>query len=544
MKLSEYAQIFWRRWLSIAIMVVVAVSAATVFTLTQTPVYRSSMKIVVGQGEGVFRAEFGGAVDEFTQTMSDLLESDVIARTVIENLQLETSPTEFLGNLNVGTKPSTAVLDVSYDDTSRARGREVLQELGDVFTQLVRENLAGTNEESGASRITASIFDPAHSQADPVSPRRLLNLLVAGAVGLVLGLLLALTREHFDDRLRGIEEVEQVFGEKNTSTLPPNFLGDLVSAPPPLGASDRSRRSRVDPVLAELMTDRLRSDLLWPWEGDDPRTIVITSARAEEGKTTLAANLSLAIARAGNDVILVEADLRRPRLHEYLRLPPGPSSSLDMVMNGHRSVDEALISVSMQRVAPQGLAPEGVVRSTTGSTRGRRNTGSLRAILALPGQAVETSFSTSAVAELVGELHRLAPIVVIDTPPLLSITDGYPFVLQADVVVATIRNGQSTVASTQELRHVYGRLGVQDRVKTVVTEIDPPFDVAYGYVAPPESRATGRKSTARSDRGLIHVRTPQQESGSIETKRPASELPQTDHETDSSDVESNAPASE
>jgi len=541
-KLSEYAQIFWRRWLSIAIMVLVAVSAATAFTFTQTPVYRASMKIVVGQGEGVFRAEFGGAVDEFTQTMSDLLESDVIARTVIENLDLETSPAEFLGNLNVGTKPSTAVLDVSYDDTSRGRGREVLQELGDVFTQLVRENLAGSNEEAGASRITASIFDPAHSEADPVSPRPLLNLTAAGAIGLVLGLLFALTREHFDDRLRGIEEVEQVFGEKNTSTLPPNFLGDLSPGPSVTGTSDRKRRSRVDPVLAELMTDRLRSDLLWPWEGDDPRTIVITSARAEEGKTTLAANLSIAIARAGHDVILLEADLRRPRLHEYLKLPTGPSSSLDMVLSGHRSVDEALMSIPIKWVAPQSLASEGVVRSTTATTRVRRNSGSLRAILAMPGQAVETSFSTSAVAELLGELHERAPIVVIDTPPLLSITDGYPFILQADVVVATIRNGQSTVASTQELRHVYGRLGVRDRVKTVVTEIDPPFDVAYGYVAPPQSRAAG-KSASRASSGLIRVRTSQGEGESMVT-RPASKVLGTDDETDSSDIESNAPASE
>jgi len=541
-KLSEYAQIFWRRWLSIAIMVLVAVSAATAFTFTQTPVYRASMKIVVGQGEGVFRAEFGGAVDEFTQTMSDLLESDVIARTVIENLDLKTSPAEFLGNLNVATKPSTAVLDVSYDDTSRARGREVLQELGEVFTQLVRENLAGSNEESGASRITASIFDPAHSEADPVSPRPLLNLTAAGAIGLLLGLMFALTREHFDDRLRGIEEVEQVFGEKNTSTLPPNFLGDLSPGPSVTGTSDRKRRNRVDPVLAELMTDRLRSDLLWPWEGDDPRTIVITSARAEEGKTTIAANLSIAIARAGHDVILVEADLRRPRLHEYLRLPAGPSSSLDMVLSEHRSIDEALMSVPIKWVAPQTLASEGVVRSTTSTTRGRRNSGSLRAILAMPGQAVETSFSTSAVAELLGELHERAPIVVIDTPPLLSITDGYPFVLQADVVVATIRNGQSTVASTQELRHVYGRLGVRDRVKTVVTEIDPPFDVAYGYVAPPQSRATG-KSSSPSSSGLIRVRTSQGEGESIGT-RPAGKVLGTDDESDSSDIESNAPASE
>jgi len=542
--LGDYLSILRRRWLSIVAMLVVTVAAATALTFTQVPVYRSSMKIVVGQGEGVFRAEFGSAADEFTQTMSDLFRSDIVASTVVDNLELDTSSSELLEDLHVETKPSTAVLDVSFDDTNREDGRVILQEFGDVFTDLVSARLATSTSDTGSSEITASIFDPAHYVVDPVSPRPLLNLAVASALGLVLGLLLGLTREHFDDRLRGIDRIEKAFGERNTSTLPPRYLGHRPITSSPAKTRFRGGRHRVDPVLAELMTDRLRSDLLWPWDEGENKTIVVTSARLEEGKTTIAINLSVAVARAGHDVVLVEADLRRPRMHEYLKLPARSSvSSLDMVLSGRRSLEEALVPISLSNADVSTSETSGVSLKRTSDGRVRAGQGSLSAIVALPGQASEMDFSTQAVAELLDKLHEKAPIVIIDTPPLLNVSDAYPFVASADTVVAAIRNERSTSSSTQELRRVFARLGATDRVRTVVTEVDPPFDVAYGYVSTPARRSKRSDPAAPSSSGLVRVGRASKAEAGRGSKPPTPNSPSAE-ESESSDVETGAPVSE
>ena len=542
--LGDYFSILRRRWLSIVAMLVVTVAAAATLTFTQVPVYRSSMKIVVGQGEGVFRAEFGSAADEFTQTMSDLFQSDIVASTVVDNLELDATSSELIEDLHVETKPSSAVLDVSFDATNREHGRVILQEFGDVFTDLVSERLATSTAGTGGSEITASIFDPAHYVADLVSPRRLLNLAVASALGLVLGLLLGLTREHFDDRLRGVDRIEAAFGQGNSSTLPPRYLGHRPIASSHAKALGWSGRRRVDPVLAELMTDRLRSDLLWPWEEGENKTIVVTSARPEEGKTAIVVNLSVAVARAGHDVILVEADLRRPRIREYLKLPARSSvPSLDMVLSGSRSLEEALVPIPLFSADVSKSETPGV--SLTRTSRGRIGVGqgSLNAIVALPGQVSGMDFSAQDVAELLDKLHEKAPIVIVDTPPLLSVTDAYPFIASADTVVAAFRNGRSTSSSTQELRRVFARLGVTDRVRTVVTEVDPPFDVAYGYVSTPAGRSKRADPVTPFSSGLMRVGRaskpePGRNSKVSTTKSSSSE------DSELPDVETGAPVSE
>jgi succinoglycan biosynthesis transport protein ExoP len=256
------------------------------------------------------------------------------------------------------------------------------------------------------------------------------------------------------------------------------------------------------------MVQKMRSEVMWPLDPGVHRTVVVTSAHEEEGKTTVTANLAVAIAKQGHDVVVVDADLRRPLLHSYLGVPVGPSTvDLEAVLRGGATVQRALLEISLLTPAEggeeRGLRPVRQVakKSSTGS---RRPPGRLRALLAAPGKPASMEFQLEMASDLMEKLHQQANIVIVDTPPILTVTDAYAMVAVADTVVATIRNGRSTASATTALYRTLTRLRSKraDSLKLLVTEIEPQFDVAYGYFSPPSS---GPTATSQAPSGLVRV---------------------------------------
>lgn len=478
--LLDYLQIVRRGWWKIALATLIAIGAAAAYTFTQPAVYRSSMKIVVGQGQGIFAPEVGNVAEQFTQTMSDLLESDIVAAEVIEELDLEMTPAELLSNATVVTKPATAVLEVTYDDTNRARGRAILETIGETFTALVQEKLVPAPDtttlpdDATNLAVTATIFDPAHYLPGQVEPKPLRNVAVAGVLGLVLGLLALVVGEQFNDTIKSVDDAELAFGQTATATLPPRFIGYRPLDP------DAAPNRRFDPVLAELALQRLSASLLWNWGPRDPRTFVVTSANPEEGKTTIASNFAVALAMEGHDVIAVEADLRRPMLAKFLKADDGPTASLGGLARREIDVDAVLRDVELPRRR---------------STAPANQQGRLRVYPSVHGEQWPRELDLDRASELMEELQGHADYVVFDTPPILVVTDAYPLVAAADAVVATVRNGKSTVAGTEALSKTLARLRLRKprRGELVMTEVEPGFGAGhYRYEASPAKSSASK----------------------------------------------------
>ena len=193
-----YLAMIGRLWL-VALVTVCAVAAAAAYTRTQPPVYRASMKIVVGQGTAFFQPDSGNAIEPFTQTMSNLVKSDIVASLTIRRLQLHVTSASLIDNLTVSTQPLSAVLDVSYDDTDRARGLSILAEVGQVFSELVQNRLNQTDASSMGTAptlkqppVSVAVFDPAHTLPMPIRPKPALYLGVATVLGMALGLVATL----------------------------------------------------------------------------------------------------------------------------------------------------------------------------------------------------------------------------------------------------------------------------------------------------------------------------------------------------------------
>jgi polysaccharide biosynthesis transport protein len=483
--LTDYLAVIRRRLLLIVLVALVTIGAAAGLTYRQPTLYRSAMKIVVGVQGGLLPIDVGNVADQFTQTMSDLLQSEVVASSVIRDLGLQMSAQELLSRLHITTKPDTAVLVVTYDDTLRSRSQAVLADVGTVFTTLVDQRLA--TQDKGNLAVSVKVFNPSHLLPGRVQPKPIRNLAVAAMLGLILGLLAGFIREQFDDTVRGVEEAEQAFGQVATVTLSPGIVG--------YHPFDRQGK-RADPILTELALQRLRAAVLWsPESSESAGSLMVTSANPAEGKTTIAANLAVLMVIEGRSVIVVDADLRHPTLYRFLGMPlPLGDLSLGAVMAGQVSPGEALVEIPVPARAFTSLDGDQRLDSWTQTRREAPAPGRLRAILAAPGHARTGEFELARSVQVIETLRRDADVVIFDCPPILVVPDAYPFAASVDTVLAVVRNGQASRKATAAFNRTLERLRAR-RIELVVTEAESTVAQAYYYGYHPAATSSRREAS-------------------------------------------------
>ena len=217
--LRQYLDVLRRRKWTVLVILALAVGASSLLTLSEQSVYRAEATIAVGQGRGLFNPQNGNSIQPFSQTMKELLESTVVARTVIHDLRLPLTPQQLLNKVSVSFNPDSAALDVSVLDHQPAKARAIAASMSSQFTRLVAERF-GTTGSAGSPPVRAFVWDPAHVVPGRVSPTPTRNLIIAAALGLVLGLLAAFLRDHFDRSLRTTDEIEKAFGVPVIAQIP------------------------------------------------------------------------------------------------------------------------------------------------------------------------------------------------------------------------------------------------------------------------------------------------------------------------------------
>jgi tyrosine-protein kinase len=467
--IRSYLQFARRQWLLLVIVPASALAIAAILVSRAQPVYRATMKVVVAQAGGQAQTDFGSQA--LSQTMKNLFESDVVARTTIDRLRLDAEPNELLKQVKVSFKPDSSVLDISYDSTNRSQAVIVLSEMARVFERTVDQKLGIRSGQSALTRptdlpvIVAKVFDPPHLEPKRVSPTPVKSLGFAAAIGLALGLVLAYARESLDARMRNRREAETWFGAPVLGTLPKGTCGK----PPPRLRGGAHRR--YDAVAEAVRA--LSANFQFSQDGATGATVLVTSALHREGKTTVTANLSVELALAGKEVICVEADFRRPRLHRHLGLPPEGLGLAD-VLEGRADVDEALRTVELTSASENGSSPR-----TNGAEPPNRSSGRLRVLTTgrLPSDP-GSLLRQEAVESLLRELRTRAEYVFLDAPPLLAVADALPLALQADTVLVVGRQGRTTQDKAEAVRATLEGLGVR---KIAVVLTDTPREVGYAY---------------------------------------------------------------
>jgi capsular polysaccharide biosynthesis protein/MinD-like ATPase involved in chromosome partitioning or flagellar assembly len=427
-----------------------ALAAAAFLVGREKSVYRASMGVLVAQAGGSFQPQLGNLA--LTQTMKNILESQVIAQQVVRQLNLDATPSQLLKKIHVEVQPDSSVLDVSYDSTDKREAVAVLRRLGTAFSALIRHQLgvSGSFKPTGPLRIVASVFNPPHLEPGRVSPKPTKVMAFAGVLGLALGIILAFARESLDDRLRGRREAEEWLGAPVIGRLPKGFR-----ARPRTDGRPQARSSAEDALELLSANVQVRSRALGT-------VLLVTSARDDDDAAAVVANLGVALARAGQDVVCVETDARRPNLRQLLQGAEDDNASsegLIAVLEGKVAAAEASRPVSLRASSNGQAPPQGL--------EGRLMVLPIGSNLHNGGGRPATRF-----VELVEELSATANYVLFDSPPLLSGGEMVALASAVDGVIVVAREGALTREGAEAARAALDALGVE-RVAVVLTERRP-----------------------------------------------------------------------
>lgn len=449
--------------------------AAVVLSLRQPAQYRASAKVLLKQAN--LAATLSGIEDSsvfldpnrLAQTQIQLAETPGVAARVLRAAGVrDRSPNALLGSLSISAEPNADILDFSVTDRDPALAERLTnvyarqytifrkqldtssleQALNDVLRRIDQLQAAGGGSALYVRSLTSkaeqlrtllalensnAVVARVADGAAKVQPRPIRDGFVGLALGIVLGIGLAFLWDALDTRVRSAEEIAERLGL--------TLLGRLPE--PPRRLQRKNSLVMLDePTSVQAEAFRmLRTNLDFVNLDRDARSIMITSALEEEGKSTTVANLAVAAARAGRRVVLVDLDLRRAYLDRFFQLDGRPG--LTDVALGHAELHEAMVRVAIPDVGGSGSSSQGNGRVPLEDPLDRdlanlalRKEGSLDVLPSgpLPPDAGEF-VGTGAVSSLLKQLCYHYDLVLIDAPPLLHVGDALMLAAQVDALV-------------------------------------------------------------------------------------------------------------
>jgi polysaccharide biosynthesis transport protein len=418
MELRDYLRIVRKRaWLIVAAIVLCA-AAALVTSLATIPVYQGTAKLLVvakTDPSGGTSSAYEGALlsQQLVKSFAQILESRATAEAA---LRLDPQPftaRQLQAKIHAEPVTETLLINLSVDDTDPARAKRLTNSVARAFIRDV------PNLQSG-SALRITLVEPALTPSAPVRPRTNLNVALGLMLGLMLGVGLAFLREFLDRSVKTPEELEAAAGVPVVGTIPPFRATKQpipVDAEPRTPAAEAFRKLRTN--FAFLGVDR------------ESLCCVITSPGAAEGKSTVAANLAIALSQAGRRVALVDADLRKPSLHRIFGL--------------HQRVGTTTVLLD------QADALDALQQPGSG----------LPAVLTsgqLPPNPSEL-LGSRRMQQLIEELRGAFDVILVDCAPLLPVTDPMVVSRFADGILLIARAANTTRDQAQAARNACAKAG-------------------------------------------------------------------------------------
>ncbi|EYR65126.1 chromosome partitioning protein [Actinotalea ferrariae CF5-4] len=387
MEFQDYVAILRKRWVSILVVALAVVAAALAATLAATPSYQARSQVYVSVRSGGTTADLvqgSNYTQRQVKSYSDLVTSPLVLAPVIEELGLDTRAEVLALAVTATPVVDTSLINISVTDEDPGRAAAVADALAASLAVQVNELEPPTAD--GQSPVLISTVRPAVEPSAPASPSPTRNLALGLLLGLAAGFGVAVLREMLDTKVRDEDHVAQVTESAVIAAIPhdDSAVNDHLIV-----------QSNPMSLVAESFR-RLRTNLQFLSAEEQPRALIVTSSLPEEGKSTTAANLALTLADSGARVILVDADLRRPSVANYMGLEG--TAGLTTVLIGRASLEDV--------VQPWGAGHLHVL--TSGQ---------------IPPNPSEL-LGSQAMAHLLGQLVQRYDHVIIDTPPLLPVTDA------------------------------------------------------------------------------------------------------------------------
>lgn len=493
LNVSQILQLLRRWWWILVILPLVAASIAWVATSRMTPIYSAETTLLVDRSEtsnGTVSYDSLLAAERLSRTYSQLITTRPVMEQTIAQLGLVMTPEELQAKVSVHTVTETQLLKITVNDPDGELAAQISNTIAAIFTAQIEEQRAATIGSGSAelqpaidelrreidetsariatleaspdaasaavqseltllrgvltqyqatladqldlqqqmalreaeAGVRVTIVDPAVPSSDPVSPQPMRNLALAVALSLVLGIGLVLLLGYLDDTVKTPEDVQRVTGKISIGLIP-----KVTSAV-------NWEEMQADPRSAAAEAFRgLRTNLQFATAGQNVKTLLITSARPGEGKSTTALQLALVLAQAGQRVILVDADLRRPQVHRLAGLP-NRAGLTNMLLAGPGAEMQPLLQwtdVPSLEILPTGPLPPNPAD-----------------ILNLPRMG-----------DIIAHLESISDMVLIDTPPM-AFSDALILTHFVDGALMVVEAGKTRTKELAEAAHAFEQSGM------------------------------------------------------------------------------------
>jgi len=443
-ELSDYIRILRKSWILIIVLALVGVAGAAVLSLIQTPQYSATSKVFVS-------TQSGGSVSELAQgstftvqrvtTYSDLATTPIVLLPVIAELELDVNESSLGNSISVTAPLNTSIIEISVANEDPVLAADIANATAESLTKVV-DRIETPATEDATSAVKLTLVQQATVSGSPVSPNVALNISLGFLIGLAIGVALAVLRQVLDTRIRNERDVELL----TDAAIIGGIVYDPKAVSRPLIVQDDPRSPRAESFRT------LRTNLQFLDVGNAGRSFIVTSSIQSEGKSTTTANLAIALADSGVRVLLVDADLRRPKVANYMGLEG--SVGLTDVLIGRVPLSDVVQEWGRGRLS---VLPAGTVPPNPSELLG-----------------------SAAMGRLISELKTKFDIVLFDSPPLLPVTDAAILSRFVGGVILVVAAGHANK------HHVEGAISALENVGSkvsgiVLTMLPTKGPDAYGY---------------------------------------------------------------
>jgi receptor protein-tyrosine kinase len=417
--LQDFIKLIRNRWVTVVVIALITILGTMALTLLQTPQYQASTRLFVSTTSGSSSVAdlYNGhrLSQERVLSYTQLVMGETLAQRTIDRLKLNMSAAGLKAKVTAKSKPDTVLIDVSVLDPSPVQARDIANALSDEFVIMARELETPVPGARPEARVV--VEQRATVPEYPVVPSKKRNLALGILLGPMLGIGLAFLRDLLDNTVKSQETLEEITGTGVVGYIP--FDKKFETAPAISFDTDNSS-------AAEAFR-KLRTNLQFLTVDNPPRVILVSSASPSEGKSTAAINIALALAEAEQNVVLVDGDLRRPRIAKYLDVVG--SVGMSNALSGAAPLTEVLQKTKYPQLSVLAAGPT-------------------------PPNPSELLGSRTA-EKMFGELRTQFDYVIIDSAPLLAVTDGAVLAAHADGALVVVRAGKT---KRDQLKHAMGML--------------------------------------------------------------------------------------
>ncbi|WP_180969080.1 polysaccharide biosynthesis tyrosine autokinase [Microbacterium aurantiacum] len=390
MDLPDFVRLLRRQLVLVIACLMIGVSGGALLAMFTPQRFEASAELMIS-----VNARDGATAVELTQgtsyaqqvveTYRSIITSSLVLDPVIDDLGLPTTAPELAERVRASVGIRSTIISISVTHTNPGQAARIANAVGDSFSTLVTEQLENRTADA-AFRIRIVPLQAAQVPLEPVAPNMRMSLILGAVLGLGSGIGIAMLRTVLDTRIRTLADLE--------TTVQAPVLGGIAHDP---DAASRPLIVASDPLdpLAEAFRG-LRTNVRFLFPSGEPGVFVITSSGPGEGKTTTAANLAIAFAESGMRVVLVDGDMRLPRVAERFGIEGG--IGLSDVLVGRVAVTDVIQRWGRGALF---LLPAGTIPPNPAELLG--------------SPSMETLITT---------LTTAFDVVIIDTPPVLLVTDA------------------------------------------------------------------------------------------------------------------------